>query len=132
MKMQDKRRVNYQFMLVLALGVGILGIAFQFVPGLELLAFMLTVAVLGGLIGGSNGYEERDRQQLARSYKPAYEWLFLIILSAYAFSELSSWLHFDGAVIFLNGHWPGLIIAMMCALMGAAGFQKSRTIEDSA
>lgn len=126
MNAKNMRRVNYQFMIVLALIVGGLGIAFQFIPGWESLSFMLSVAVLGGLIGGSNGYDERDRQQLERSYKTAYEWLLLVVMAAYAFIGFSRWLNIEGVLIFINGHWPGLILAMMCALMGIAGFQKRR------
>lgn len=116
-------------MIVLALITGLFGIALQFMPGWEIISFMLSVAVLGGLIGGSNGYEERDRQQLGRSYKTAYEWLLLTIMAAFAFLELSKWLTIEGMVIFFNGHWPGLILATMCFLMGLAGFQKTRSGE---
>jgi hypothetical protein len=118
--------MNYHTMTVLALIVGVLGIAFQFMLGWDVLSFMLSVAVLGGLIGGSNDYEEQDRQQLQRSYKTAYEWLLLIVMAAYAFIVLSRWLPLiEGTLIFLNGHWPGLIISIMCLLMGIAGFRKT-------
>ncbi len=53
---------------------------------------MLSASAVGGLIGGSKDYEERDRQQLRRSYKTAYEWLLLAIMAAYAFIVLSRWL----------------------------------------
>lgn len=111
-------------MIVLALVVGILSIALQFLPGWEAPSFILSLIVIGGLIGGTKSYEERDRQQIGRSYKIAFEWLLLFILAAYAVIELSRFLRIDGAVIFLNGHWPGLLMAMMCLLMGIAGFQK--------
>jgi hypothetical protein len=51
-------------------------------PDFEFFSFFLSVPVLGGLISGSSGYEEQDRQQLRRSYKPAYEGLLLIIMFA--------------------------------------------------
>lgn len=121
---KNVRSVSYRFMSILALTVGVICIAIQFLPGWEILSFMLSVAVLGGLIGGSNGYEEQDRQQLRRSYKTAYEWLLLVVMAAYAFIEFSKWLPIEKTVVFINGHWPGLILAMMCALMGIAGFQK--------
>jgi hypothetical protein len=117
---------SYPVMIILACVVGLLSIALQFLPGWELLAFMLSVAVLGGLIGGQNGYSEADRQRLGHSYKSAYEWLLLFVMAGYAANELALWLHFEGTVSFLNNHWPGLVLAAMCLLMGIAGFQKKQ------
>jgi len=124
MSTKNRRRVGYQAMVNLAVVVGVFGIIFQFFPGWEFLSFLLSIVVLGGLIGGSKDYEEQELQKLERSYKTAIEWLLLIIMAAYAFIELSRWLPIDGAVIFLNGHWPGFVMAMMCLLMGIAGFRK--------
>jgi hypothetical protein len=119
--------MNYHTMTVLAFIAGIFGLAFQFMPDGEILSFMVSVAALGGLMGGNNDYEERDREQLRQSYKTAYEWLLLAIMAVYAFLMLSRWLILvEGAVIFLNDHWPGLIISMMCLLMGLAGFHRTR------
>ena len=124
MSIKNESKVSYQSMAILALIVGLLCIVLQFIPGWELLAFMLSVAVFGGLVGGSRAYDERDRQQLGRSYKTAYEWLLLVVMAAYALIELSQWLHMEAAAVFLNGHWPGLMIAAMCALMGIAAFRQ--------
>jgi hypothetical protein len=122
------RRVNYHTMIVLALIAGGFGIAVQFMPDGEILAFMVSAAALGGLIGGSNDYNEQDRQQLRQSYKIAYEWLLLAIMTAYAFIMFSRWLSIlEGVAIFLNSHWPSLVISMMCLLMGLAGFQRTRS-----
>jgi hypothetical protein len=112
-------------MCILAIIVGGIGIILQFMPGWEFFTFFLCVAVLGGLIGGSSGYEEQDRQQLRQSYKTAYEGLLLVIMVAYAFIELSKWLApTNRALNFLNGHWCGLLFAVMCALLGIAGIQR--------
>ena len=111
-------------MSILAIIVGGIGIILQFMPDWEFFTFFLSVPVLGGLIGGNSGYEEQDRQQLRQSYKTAYEGLLLVIMFAYAFIELSKWLApTNGAFNFLNGHWCGLMFAVMCALMGIAGIQ---------
>ena len=111
-------------MSILAIIVGGIGIILQFMPDWEFFTFFLSVPVLGGLIGGSSGYEEQDRQQLRQSYKTAYEGLLLVMMFAYAFIELSKWLApTNGALNFLNGHWCGLMFAVMCALMGIAGIQ---------
>jgi len=112
-------------MIILAVIVGVFGIIFQFIPDWEFFSFLLSVVVLGGLIGGRKSYEERERQKLERSYKITIEWLLLITMGAYAFIELSRWLPIEGAVIFINGHWPGFVLALICFLMGIAGFRKS-------
>lgn len=126
MNKNTRRRVSYHTMIVLAIIVGVTSLAFQFMPDGEILSFMLSVAVLGGLIAGSEDYEERDRQQLRRSYKTAFEWLLLVLMAAYAFILLSRWfVMMEGAVTFLNGHWPGFIIAAMCLLMGIAGLHRT-------
>jgi hypothetical protein len=125
--MNTKKRlvVNYRFMIVFTIIVGVIGIVLLFIPNFELISFVLTASALGGLIGGSNGYEERDLQLLEKSYKKVFEWLFLLSLAASAFLALSSlFVGLEGAVVFLNNHWPGLIISIMCILMGIAGFQR--------
>ena len=124
--MQTKKPVvNYHFMLIFTIIVGVIGIALLFLRDFEIMSFMLTLTALGGLIGGSNGYEERDRQQLRRSYKNAFEWLLMVVLGAYAFIECSKWLGaLENAAIFLNGHWPVLIFSVMCILMGMAGLKR--------
>ncbi len=115
MNTKTERRMTYRFMSTLAVIVGVVGIALQLLPGWELLAFMLSTAVLGGLIGGRSGYDAAERQQLDGSYKTAFEWLLLIALFAYAFTVLSSWLPLGDLAAFLGGRWPGLMIAVMCA-----------------
>lgn len=99
MRTKNRRRVGYQAMAILAVVVGVFGIIFKFFPGWEFLSFLLSITVLGSLIGGSKDYEERERQNLEQSYKSTIEWLLLIILAAYAFIELSRWLPIAGAVL---------------------------------
>ena len=118
------RRVGYKAMVILAVAVGVFGIVFQFIQYWEYLSFMLSTAVLGGLIAGSKEYEGSERQKLERSYKTAVEGLLLILMGGYAFIALSGFLPIDGAVVFLNGHWPGLLMAMMCIIMGIAGLRE--------
>jgi hypothetical protein len=110
--------------LVLAVVVGAAGIALQFLPDFELITFMLALAVLGGLVGGAESYEERDRHQLNRINKTAFEWMLLVVLTPYALVELSDWVGiFAGAAQFLNAHWPGLMVSLMCSLLGIAGLR---------
>jgi hypothetical protein len=128
MNIKNEQRMSYRSMIVLALFAGGLGIVLQLMPDGELLAFMLSVAVLGALMGGSNAYNERDRQRLRQSYKTAYEWLLLAIMAIYAFIVFSRWLSIiEGVAIFFNNHWPGLVISMMCIFMGMAGLQRIRS-----
>jgi len=110
-------------MIILTLVVGVIGVPLLFLPDFDLLSIVLSCATLGGLIGGQAGYGERDRQRLQRGYKVAFEWMILVLLAAFAFIASSQWFGFgEGIVGFLNGHWPSLILSMMCVLMGLAGF----------
>jgi hypothetical protein len=132
MNKQNKFKVSYRSMNILAIIVGAFGILLQFMPDWEFFSFFLSVPVLGSLISGSSSYEEQDRQQLRQSYKTAYEGLLLVIMVVYAFIEFSKWLApANGAFNFLNAHWYGLMFAVMCALMGIAGIQ-GRSSEGSA
>ena len=125
MNTMKRMLVNYRFWIIYALIVGVIGIALQFIPDFELLSLMLTISALGALVGGSNGYEERDRQQLEKSYKMVFEGLLFIALAASAFQAFSKlFAILEGPVAFLNNHWPGLIISILCILLGIAGFQK--------
>jgi membrane protease YdiL (CAAX protease family) len=124
---KNKPMVNYRFMIIFAIVVGFIGIAILLLPDFELGSFLLAASALGGLIGGSNSYEEFDRQRLKQSYRMAFEWLLLVLLIAYVLIELSIWFGvFNGIANFLNQHWPGFIICVMCILMGLAGFQRPK------
>ena len=125
-------RFDYHFMAVLAAVAGIIAIALQLVPGFELITFVLTVAALGGLMSGDPSYDEQARHHLTRSYKTTVECLLLIVLTAYAFIELSRWLPVERATTFLNAHWPGFLLAIMCLVMGIAGLRGEKRTQRSA
>ena len=118
-------RFGYQAFVILAVVVGVFGIVSQFFPGWDFMPFIMSFAVITALIAGSKAYEDQERQKLERSYKIAIEWLLMTLFAAFVFIESSRWLPIEGAVVFLNGHWPGFLIAIICLLMGIAGFQKS-------
>ena len=127
MNTKSRVRVSYRFIVILTLVVGIIGIAFLFIPDFELLSFMLTVAVLGSLAAGNNSYEEWERLQLRQSYQKAFEGLLLVVMVAYALIKFSQLVIFlEAAATFLNNHWPVLILSMMCITIGIAGLQKGR------
>ncbi|NIV14239.1 MAG: hypothetical protein GWN62_24095 [Aliifodinibius sp.] len=120
-----KPRATCDFMIIFTVAVGVIGIALLFLPDFDLLSIVLSCAALGGLIGLKASYEERDRQRLQQSFKGAFEWLLLVLLAAFAFIASEEWFGFgEGTVIFINGHWPSLILSIMCVLLGIAGFQK--------
>ncbi|MGE5249092.1 MAG: hypothetical protein ACM3QS_02665 [Bacteroidota bacterium] len=116
---------SYRSMSILALVVGIVTVALQFLPGFELISFMLAVVTLGSLVGAEGSYAERDRQLLGRSYKFTLEWLLLAVMAAYALLEVSKGFGIlQASTAFLDDHWPGLIFSAMCLLMGLAGLHK--------
>jgi hypothetical protein len=48
-----------------------------------------------------------------------------VLLAVFDFIASSEWFGFgEGTVLFINGHWPSLIVSIMCVLLGIAGFQK--------
>jgi hypothetical protein len=121
----NERRVSYHTMIILAVITGVFSIALLLMPDGELLSFMLSMAGLGGLIGGNHDYNERERQQLSQSYRTAFEWLLIAMMFAFAMIVTSRWLNvITGVASFLNSHWPVLIISLMCLFMGMAGLPR--------
>jgi hypothetical protein len=115
-------------MIILAVMAGAFSIAVLLMPDGEILSFMLSMAVLGGLIGGSKAYNERERQQLRQSYQITFEWLLFAMMIAYVTILASRWLNvMEGVAVFLNSHWPVLILSLMCLFMGLAGFHRTRS-----
>lgn len=126
MNAKSTNKVGYHFMASMAIVSGAAGVLLQFIPGWEILALMFTASALGGLVGGSPNYTQDERQHLTQSYKTSFEALLLIILAAYALIEISKALSLNVVPEFFGGHWPGLMIACMCALMGIAGLRKTK------
>ncbi len=116
---------NYYYMIVLAIIVGVLGFVLQFIPDFEILAFVLVVTALGGLLAGSRRFGGRDLQYTRRYFKIALDWLIVTLLAAYGLIVLSNWLTgIRGVIDFLNAHWAGLILSMMCIVLGVCGLLK--------
>ncbi len=116
---------NYHYMIVLAIIVGILSLVLQFFPGYEILAFVLVVVAMGGLLSGSHQFAGKDRNYTRRYFKIAFDWLIVTLLVAYASIVLSQWLTaMQGMIDFLNAHWAGLILSMMCIVLGVCGLLK--------
>jgi hypothetical protein len=127
MNAKNARKFSYRSMLILAVIVGVAGILLQFIPGFEFFTFFLTVPTIGGLVGGKNGYEEPDHARRERSFQAVLEGLLLILMLAFGFIELPKLLPgLQAAVNGVNGHWPGLMLSILCILIGTAGFLKMR------
>jgi hypothetical protein len=92
-----------------------------------MLTFLVTTAALGGLVGSSKTFDERDRQLLWQSYAQAFEILFWGIFSAYTLVMLAGWLHIgSGAITFVNAHWISILASSMCIILGGAGLRNFR------
>jgi len=128
MKTGQQAGVRLRTMCILAVVAGAAGIILQFFAGFEILAYMLSLAGVGGVIGGNAGYDEIERQAMERSYKPAFEGLLLIIIAGYVFTALANPISaLAEPAAFINSHWPGLILAAMCLLLGICGLCKVQT-----
>ena len=132
MKRKPSLLLDDHSMAVLAVVVGVLTIALQVVPGFELISFMLSVAALGGLLSGTSAHDGQAHHRRANGHKVGLEALLLIIMAAYALMEISSWLGFQGVGAALSARWPGLLLAIMCLVMGLAGLRAERTLQRSA
>lgn len=125
--MKTQRRASYHSMSLLALLAGTIGLALHLLPGMAPLSFMVSLAAVGGLIGGRGDYTETERQQLLTSFKTAFEAQLLVIMAAYFFIVVAGGLPlFDAASSFLNAQWPSLVIALMCLLLGLAGLRHAK------
>lgn len=122
-----KITINYRFMNILLIIVGAISMALLFLPGFDILSFLLALSVLGGLMSQKNNYAEQDRRHLQQSVMTAVEWLLLILLAAFALIASSRWLGMaDGVVSFLSDRWPSLIVSVMCVLLGVTGLLKTK------
>lgn len=111
-------------MIVIVLSAGLFGIAVQFFGDLKDIAIFLGIAVFGSLVASSNNFDEREQQLLSQAYSMAFQWLFFALLAAYAFLEVAKWLNAANSMtVFLNTHWLGLTVSLICLLLGVAGLR---------
>lgn len=111
-------------MIVLVLFAGLFGVAVQFFGDLKDMAIFIGIGVFGGLVASSKDFDERELQLLSQAYSMAFQWLFFAVLVAYAFLTVSQWLKAaDGIAVFLNTHWLGLTVSLICILLGVAGLR---------
>jgi hypothetical protein len=111
-------------MMFFTLFAGITGFVYQFMLDGSILTFMVTTAAIGGLVGTSKDFDERDRQLLWQSYAKAFEYLFVAIYIAYSLIVLANWLHIGTGIIgFINEHWLSILVSAMCILLGGIGLR---------
>jgi len=132
MKRKPSLPLDHHAMAVLAVAVGVLTIALRLVPGFELISFMLSVAALGGLLSSTTTHDDQAPQRPANSYKVGFEALLLIVMATYALMEVSSWLGDQTVSAALSSHWPGLLLSIMCLVMGLAELRAGRRLQRSA
>jgi hypothetical protein len=83
------------------------------------------MAAIAGLISGGKGRLEPNQPLQGDNYKKAFEALLLIVMAFYGFIVTSN--GFDGltdAAVFINSHWPALMLSVMCIVLGLARIQK--------
>jgi hypothetical protein len=118
------RKFTSRSMLILVLVAGVMGIILQIMPDGDLLIFMITTAVVAGLVGSAKDFDERENHLLLQSFSSAFQWLFMAIYFVFALKVLLQALNLGAVVIgFLGGHWLGLTASGMCILLGIAGLR---------
>ena len=122
------RRVNFEekhlslSFMVMVLWAGIVGIAFQFNESVKDLAIFTGMVTFFSLGITSRKFDEREQQLLSQAYSITFQWLAVILLVAYVFLQISARTSFaSGFALFVNTHWMGIIVSVICAILGGAG-----------
>lgn len=124
---QANREWIARVMIVTVLFAGLFGITVQFFGDLKDIAIFIGIAVFGALVASSNNFDEREQQLLSQTHSMAFQWLFFALLVAYAFLEVSERLNAaNGMTVFLNTHWLGLTVSLICLFLGVAGLRLFR------
>ena len=126
---RNRQQVGYG-MSGLCLFAGITGFFYQFMPDGILLTFMVCVVAVLGLVNQSKSFDERENQLLLQSYGTAFIYLFFAILLVYLFEIIFGKLPFIAPIIAtLNTHWVGIMMSVICMLIGIAGIRNFREIK---
>jgi hypothetical protein len=78
-KTQTTLEWNPLFMTRLIFIAGLMGIAFQILPDMEMLTLIVAVGVIGGLVASSQSFDERETQLLWKSYGLAFQWFLWVM-----------------------------------------------------
>ncbi len=126
---RNRQQVGYG-MSGLCLFAGITGFFYQFMPDGILLTFMVCVVAVLGLVNQSKSFDERENQLLLQSYGTAFIYLFFAILLVYLLEIIFGKLTFIAPIInTLNTHWVGIMMSVICMLIGIAGIRNFREIK---
>lgn len=119
---------NAHLLMLLLIIAGVFGLLVQaLMPDAEMLAFMTGLAAVGGLVGASRQFDEREQQLLSQAFSAAFQWSLFALLVVSAFYSVLAWLHFtSGLAVFMSEHWTGLMVSAMCLLLGIAGYRTFR------
>lgn len=108
------REWNPILISMLVLIAGIMGIAFQIFPHMEMMAFIVALAGVGGLIASSQTFDERETQLLWKSFGQAFQWLLMVVFFLYAIVVVLKWFGIAvGYLRFLENQCLGLTISSM-------------------
>jgi len=127
------RRVNFEekhlslSFMVMVLWAGIVGIAFQFNESVKDLAIFTGMVTFFSLGITSRKFDEREQQLLSQAYSITFQWLAVVLLIVYGFLQLSDRLTFAGGIAaFINSHWIGMTVSIICCLLGGVGVRLFR------
>ena len=122
------KRVNFEekhlslSLMVLVLWAGIVGLAFQLNESIKDLAIFTGLVTFFSLVISSRKFDEREQQLLSQAYSITFQWLAVILLVAYIFLQVSDRTNIAGGIaLFLNTHWIGITVSIICMLLGGAG-----------
>ena len=122
------KRVNFEekhlslSLTVLVLWAGIVGLAFQLNESIKDLAVFTGLVTFFSLVISSRRFDEREQQLLSQAYSITFQWLGVILLVVYIFLQVSERTNIAGGMaLFLNTHWIGITVSIICTILGGAG-----------
>ena len=122
------KRVNFEekhlslSLMVLVLWAGIVGLAFQLNESIKDLAIFTGLVTFFSLVISSRRFDEREQQLLSQAYSITFQWLGVILLVVYIFLQVSERTNIAGGMaLFLNTHWIGITVSIICTILGGAG-----------
>lgn len=125
MRTEKKFVYSYKMMIVFSLYCGVMSLVAQLFEGFEAIGLVLAASGIAGLSGVWKGKTPSVPHLAEKCYKMTFEWLLLIMMAAMAFLMTSNGFKvFPKANDFLSTHWPGLVLSVMCIVLGISGLRK--------
>lgn len=125
---QQSRNQRPRLLMGLLVFAGLFGLVVQaLMPDGEMLAFMTGLAGVGGLVAAGQKCDEREQQLISQAFSSAFQWLLIVLLFISAFYATLTALNLSSELaLFLNEHWTGFMVSVMCLLLGIAGYATFR------